>query len=86
MTYETLVKLREQCKELEEYAELMNDELGELCTILSRLSSYSDYYSDEFGDALVKEIKDQLQNIVENARVVEEEETITRTVRSLEWD
>lgn len=71
---------------LQEYAPLEDTEIGEACLALIQLSRCVDYVSEEFAVALLTEMEEQLQNFRENARIVEREETFTRTVVSLEWE
>lgn len=61
----------------------MTEEAQALC----HLALYPDYFSDEFGDALAKEIKAQLRNYKENSVIHTEERTFTTTETEtfLEW-
>jgi hypothetical protein len=73
--------------ELQEYIELEGTEIGETCGTLSVLCQQSDYLSDEFIEALEKEVMRQLNNFRENTVI--EERVIDRfepcTVKELVW-
>lgn len=71
--------------ELELYAEVDGTELGETCHALSEMGRNTSMLSEGFLEALNKEIEWHLENYQKNARIVEEEETITRKVAYLEW-
>lgn len=74
-------------EELMEYARLDGSEWGESAEALCNAYRVGrTFFSDELQDLLSKEIADWLTNVRENATIVEESETITRTVKSLEWD
>jgi len=55
---------------LEEYAEMQCDELGEACALLCKLERYTDYISEEFESALLKEMQKQLQNFKDNTEFI----------------
>lgn len=72
--------------ELERYAELQNDELGETITYLCVLSRYSYCLSKEFNEALIKELGEQLDNFQENSKIVTRVvERDSYEVEELEW-
>ncbi len=77
------------CVELEEYANLEGTELGEICNLLTRLCSYicgySAYISEECQEAIIKEIKSQLDNFKENSKIVTSEKTVTVKNKELHW-
>lgn len=77
-------KVMELQAELEEYAAYEGTELGEVCEAIINVSRNLDYISEEFADAVVKEIQSQLVNFKENFEWVEREETITRKYKDLE--
>jgi hypothetical protein len=74
-----------QAEELEEYAEMCNDEVGEASSALVNMLSYTEELSPEFEIAVKKEILRQLKMFKECTKIVETEETITRKYRDLEW-
>ena len=55
--YEEVMKLQ---TELEEYAAYEGTELGEVCDAIINVSRNLDYVSEEFVEAILKEMKDQL--------------------------
>lgn len=75
-----------KAEELQKFAELENTELGELWASLIAVAYHSEYASDDFAKALENEIDAQLDHCKKHATIVEEEETFTRKVVSLEWD
>ena len=80
-------ELYEMETELERYAAIEGTEMGELWTLLIQLSRYSDYFMIEgFDEALYHETAAQLQHVKEYAEIVETKETITHTVKTLEWE
>lgn len=82
MEYVEVMKI---CEQLKEYADLENDELGEVCRIMIDLAGYISYVSDEFYNALIKEIEDKLEFFKENTEIVEKPVTFHKKVRDLEW-
>ena len=76
-----------EVEELRSYAELSNDEVGELCIGLCNLhEGYQSCMTDEFKKALEKEIKENLENFKEFTKVVSK--TVipeTYTELKLEW-
>lgn len=82
MEYIEVMKL---CDKLKEYADLENDEIGEVCQIMIDLTGYISYVSEDFYKALIKEIKDKLEFFKENTEIVENPVTFHKKVRDLEW-
>jgi len=80
--YEELLKLSD---ELQEYTDIERTELGEACLLLTSLISYGDYISEQFSQALEREIEAQLKNFKENSRIVESEISGKRKYIDLEW-
>lgn len=78
--------MRSAVETLVEYAECDGTEWGETILALANLWRYYDYLSEDLQKALDKEIADQLEYIKQNCRIVEEEETFTRTVKTIEWN
>ena len=74
--------LREQ---LLRYAGLEGTELGEACRTMCDLSRYQYYMSDRFVHHLMYEMKEQLQNFVENCEIIEKSENVNRTYQELSW-
>lgn len=73
--------------ELQKYADLSGDELGELCSCLCRLARYTSYcISETFEKALDKEVCEQLENFRNFSEIVEREVTNTQKVAELEWE
>ena len=83
MEYDEICDLREQLREYVQYdgPNSMTEALELLCS----LSEFPDYVSDELMQVIGKEIKDSLQYYMENAMIVEREETFTHNVRTVEW-
>ncbi len=76
-------KIKDTREELEEYANLSNDEFGKACHALLNLVRCS-CISAELKTAADKEIHDNLEWCKENLKIVESTQTYTRTVRELE--
>jgi hypothetical protein len=74
-----------QAEELEEYAEMCNDEVGQASSALVNMLSFTEELSPEFEMAVKKEILRQLKIFKECTKIVETEETITHKYRDLEW-
>lgn len=68
-----------------EYINLEGSELGEACSLLIQMVSYQDYISEEFKEALTKEIKAQFKNFKDNCKIVTKKVKITQIVKELEW-
>jgi hypothetical protein len=68
-----------------EYAHLMNDEGSETLISLCYLARREYLLGTEFYAVLQKELQAQLDNLTENAYIEERDETVTRTIRTLEW-
>lgn len=81
-----LERLHNITQELQRYAELEDTELGEACTALIHASRFTDYVGEEFAQALVTELEEQLRVFKQETRIVEREEMIKRTVVYLEWE
>lgn len=83
----TNLPLRGLVNQLRTYTELSNDEWQEAMDALCDLARYEYLLSDDFVAMLTDEIRDNLQNCLDNAEIIEEEvtETYTRKVRTLEW-
>lgn len=73
-------------EELKSYALLEGSEWGEAMLALCHLKYYSHLLNDSLSKELDKEIKDQLEYVRRHAKVVEETETHTSVIKSLEWD
>ena len=82
MNFDEMTKLAEQ---LENYAWYDGSELGEACRYLINGVRLISYVSDEFYQALGKEIELQLENFKQNSRIVEKKEVTTQTHKELEW-
>ena len=76
----------EEFNELEKYSRLEGTELGEVNDVLLALNNYKDYVSDEFGIALEKEIRDQLENFRSKCKIVKRKVTREVVYEELEWD
>lgn len=79
---------RKKADEILEYAELMEDELGEALTLLCDLHWRSEYLlSDKIKQELAICINEQYEYLKKYAKIVESEETISRTIisRDIEW-
>ena len=73
-------------RDLAEYASVEGSEIGELCNTLDLLFGYRSYFiSKNMERVLRQEIKAQLKNFRDHARIVEREQTYTHTIRELEW-
>jgi hypothetical protein len=82
MEYEELM---DRVEELEKYAEVEGTEVGELCQALCVIAGYPSYMSDEFLEAVTKEICSQLDNFKKNTEWVTEERTEKILYRDLVW-
>ena len=78
-------KLSELVEQLEKYCEHENDEHGEYVSGLCYVAAYSYCFDDEFADALIKQMKYELDNYHEFCTVVETEVTYTNKYTELEW-
>jgi hypothetical protein len=72
-------------QQLVEYANLDGSELGEACSILIQMWDYRDYISNEFKEALEKELKTQVKNFKDNCKIVTKKVKLTQVVKELEW-
>ena len=80
------IELMRKATELREYAELEGTELGVACALLIDIvCHYQDYVSEEFFQALEKEVISQLDNFKTNAKIVEHEEAVIQKWSELEW-
>jgi hypothetical protein len=64
-------------EKLTEYCDMEGTEIGELCEALIWATYYPEYMSNEFEQALEKELLAQLKNFEENYTITEEEKTYT---------
>lgn len=62
--------------ELEDYAEMCNDEFGEYCSVLVAVAYRQDFASDKFLKVLQKEIRDTLNYIKQNTTIVKHQREI----------
>jgi len=76
--------LETQIEELNTYTEVEGTEVGEACSFLITLERFPDYVSEEFYQALVKEIRTRLEDFQLNSHFVEKEETHTMKYETLE--
>ena len=76
----------EEFNELEKYSRLEGTELGEVNDVLLALNNYKDYVSDEFGIALEKEIRDQLENFRSTCKIIKKKVIREDVYEELEWD
>ena len=74
----------DKCLELERYANLCGDELGETAKLLTQLWCYRPYLDPKTVEALEAEISSTLLGFKETTRIVEETETFTKTWEVLE--
>lgn len=74
-----------QYTDLTEYTELEGSEVGEMCNLLLQLHNYTDYFSDEFKEALEIEMKNQLKNFKDKCKIVKREIKSVQIVKELEW-
>jgi hypothetical protein len=90
-------KLRKISNELQEYADLEGSEIGEYWNTISNMSYHYDAMSNQFFDALIKEIELQFEDIKENYKIKteQEEQVVVRGYKELvhkcevsqeEWD
>lgn len=88
MTDESIV-LRDRAhalaRDIEEYAHYDGTEFGEVSMLLIGLSRRLAFLSDEFRDALIREMEDHLENYTLYSAVEETEEVTVRTVKTLTW-
>ncbi len=79
-------QLRKLANELTKYSELEGSEVGEICHLLIQITNFPDYISDDFKEALKKEMKAQLQNFKDNCKIVTKKVKYSEIVKTLEWD
>ena len=79
-------KLEELRENLEEYCEHENDEHGEMVRGLCQLSNYSYCMDKPFIDALIQQMKWELENYREFCTIVETEVSYTNKYTELEWE
>lgn len=72
-------------EELLKYAEIDNDEYGEISRQLIYLSGNSPYLSEDFNNALESEMKRILQNYKDFSVIKTKREKEVFTVKYLEW-
>lgn len=78
---------REAANELMVYANLCNDEYGEMCATLAGIVyRYEMLALDDFKQALEREVRWHLDNLSNNARIVEEIEVREVPITRLEWE
>lgn len=73
-------------RELTKYSELENTELGEVCELLIQIVNLRYYISEEFKQALEKEMEAQLQNFKAKCKIVTRKVKTTEIIKELEWD
>jgi len=80
--------MRTPSEELTDYTDLASDEWSEGLDTLMSLERYTYVFSDEFNDAVQKEIAAQLADVKSRAKIVKKEETYTYTRKysELVWD
>lgn len=78
--------VRSKAEALRVYAEIGGTEVEEMCIYLIQIAQRTDFLTDEFIVALDKELGDNLNAYKDYSRIVETEETFTRTVKTIEWD
>ena len=74
----------EELNELQEYADLDGTEVGDLVSCLLSLDP-SYFMTTDMKTALQNELREQLQNFRDYATIEERTETITRTIKELNW-
>jgi len=82
-------KTNELCdcyNELIEYAELEGTEIADGCMGLLAAYDVMHYLSDEFTDAVIKEMNERLKYFKENCTITTKTITVTRTISELEWN
>ena len=82
-------QLRKLARELKKYSELEGSEVGEACASLIQIieiAGYPDNISDEFKQALKKEIKARLQFFKDHCKIVTKRVKYSEIVKELEWD
>jgi intergrase/recombinase len=72
------LRLCNSVRELQEYIELQNDESGEAYALLCQFTSYTDYISTEFAEAVLKEVERKLKYFKETT-VIEEVPVVEKT-------
>lgn len=80
-----MTRLREIADSLSDYAELEGSELGEMWSLMAQLAYYEDYMGEEFANALLKEMTEQLEYVQENTEIATETEMIPTKVTRLNW-
>lgn len=74
----------EKLEKLMQYAGLDGTEWGEMCQAMQQLYSYIDYVGEDLGDALEKNIAEQLEWAESEMEITEVTETFTRKVKVLD--
>jgi len=82
-TYTKMDETREKIYEYLQYDG--SDEFTQLCEALCNLVSHTSVASDEFTEALLKELDECLKVYQENTEIVETEETTTIKTKTVEW-
>lgn len=79
-------EIGDEIAELEQYAHLEGSEIGETLRVLIVAARNYTYQSDEFNEALTKEILEYLEYMQLNTKIVDSERTITEKFKYLEWN
>ncbi len=72
-------------RDLAQYADLENTEIGEACTALINCYQFRDTYEPEFVRELENQIKDNLEYFRKYSEIVERKIVTERNVLELEW-
>lgn len=73
-------------EELAEYASLEGDELGEMLSALITMHGNVSYTSEEFAEAVDKELREQIAWLRKHVKIVEREVKESYTIQELEFD
>ena len=80
------MNIRDKADRLKRFADIEGSGIGDMWNSLVGCSYKAEYYSDEFSKALEKEIDKQIEFCLNNAIVIEEEQTISQKVTRIEWN
>ena len=82
---DSLLDELEKCREkLRKYSRIEGTEIGETCHLMCDLSTYTDYVSETFLEALLTEMQGQLAFFEENFKIKEKKETYQKRFWVLE--
>ena len=78
-------EMKELAEKLRKYAIIEGTEIGEVCGDLINCAQNISYYSDEFEEALYKEMQEQLENFKTKCVIVDRVRVSEIKYKELEW-